>query len=116
MDSDFLSVLTTPAGKLELLPYVSTTVDMGQYFQRSMFNRTNLKTLWIKYVSELSREAEKNPEGNATFVTIGIHPFIVGTPDGAAALRETLEAFKKLPNVWVTDTEAVVKASNPSAK
>ena len=42
---------------------------------------------------------------------IGIHPFVVGTPAGAAALRRVLENFKKQKLVWVTDVEAVLTAA-----
>jgi hypothetical protein len=38
----------------------------------------------------------------ATIVAIGIHPFVVGTPDGAEALRRVLENFKNQKPVWVT--------------
>jgi hypothetical protein len=49
-------------------------------------------------------------------VAIGIHPFVMGTPDGAAALRRTLETLKKEPTVWLTDVEAVVHASDSQAE
>jgi 1-deoxy-D-xylulose 5-phosphate reductoisomerase len=62
-------------------------------------------------VTELAREAEKNPDRGATVVAIGLHPFVVGTPNGAAAMRRTLEALKKQQTVWLTDVEAVVEAS-----
>ena len=75
-----------------------------------------MEQLWTDYVTELAHEAEKNPEGNATIVAIGIHPFVMGTPDGAAALRRTLEALKKLPTVWLTDTEAVYRSANSQIK
>lgn len=39
-------------------------------------------------------EAEAHPDREATIVAIGIHPFVVGTPDGAEALRRVLENFK----------------------
>jgi allantoinase len=45
-------------------------------------------------------------------VVIGIHPFVVGTPDGAAALRRVLTRLKKDESVWLTDTEAILKASD----
>jgi hypothetical protein len=70
-----------------------------------------MERLWTSYVNELAREAEKNPGRNATIVAIGLHPFVVGTPNGAAALRRTLEALKKQQTVWLTDAEAVVEAS-----
>jgi hypothetical protein len=72
--------------------------------------------LWVDYVGELAREAGKNPDGEATVVAIGIHPFVMGTPDGAAALRRTLETLKKEPTVWLTDVEAVVRASDSQAE
>jgi hypothetical protein len=67
--------------------------------------------LWIDYVTELAREAETHPERDATVVAIGIHPFVVGTPDGAEALRRVLENFKKQKLVWVTDVEAVMNVA-----
>ncbi len=110
MDSDVLSQLMTPAGALDLIPYPTVTVDMGQYLER-LKNASDLEHLWIDYVNELAREAEANPDAGATVVAIGIHPFVVGTPDGAAALRRVLENFKRRQTVWVTDVEAVLAAA-----
>ena len=42
---------------------------------------------------------------------IGIHPFVVGTPDGAAAMRRVLKRFKEDDMVWLTDTDAIRKAA-----
>jgi peptidoglycan/xylan/chitin deacetylase (PgdA/CDA1 family) len=110
MDSDVLSRLTTKSGPLVLIPYPAVTVDMGQYFQRSKQPK-DIEQLWIDYVSGLAREAEAHPDREATIVAIGIHPFVVGTPDGAEALRRVLENFKKQKLVWVTDTQAVLDAA-----
>jgi hypothetical protein len=62
-------------------------------------------------VTELVREAEADPSREATIVAIGIHPFVVGTPAGAAALRRVLENFKKQKLVWLADVEAVLTAA-----
>ena len=110
MDSDNVAVLQTPEGKLELIPYPPVTVDMGQYLGRN-YQPEDMERLWTSYVNELAREAEKYPDRGATVVAIGLHPFVVGTPNGAAALRRTLEALKKQQTVWLTDVEAVVQAS-----
>jgi allantoinase len=110
MDSDTLSRLLTPSGPLVLIPYPVTAVDMGQYLQRSK-QASDMERLWIDYVTELAREAEADPGREATVVAIGIHPFVVGTPDGAAALRRVLENFKKQNLVWVTDVQAVLDAA-----
>ena len=61
--------------------------------------------------TELAREAELDPGRPATVVAIGLHPFVVGTPAGAASLRRVLENLKKQKLVWVTDVEAVVTAA-----
>ena len=53
-----------------------------------------------------------NPARGATTVVIGIHPFVVGTPDGAAALRRVLLRLKTDDAVWLTDTDAVRKAAS----
>ena len=111
MDSDQASVLQTPEGKLLLIPYPPVTVDMGQFLGRN-YKPRDLEQLWTDYVGELAREAEKNPDGPATVVAIGIHPFVVGSPDGAAAMRRVLEALKKIPTVWLADTDAIMQASN----
>jgi allantoinase len=58
----------------------------------------------------LAREAEADPAREATIVAIGIHPFVVGTPSGAAALRHVLENLKQQKLVWVTDVEMVLSA------
>jgi allantoinase len=110
MDSDVLSRLQTKSGPLTLIPYPTVTVDMGQYFER-LKNPDDISQLWIDYVTELAHEAEVNPDGEATVVAIGIHPFVVGTPDGAAALRRVLENFKQQKAVWVTDVQAVLSAA-----
>jgi peptidoglycan/xylan/chitin deacetylase (PgdA/CDA1 family) len=109
MDSDVLSRLTTKAGPLILMPYPPQTVDMGQYLVRFK-QASDMERLWIDYLGELAREAEEDPSREATIVTIGIHPFVIGTPDGAAALRRVLEYLKQQKLVWVTDTEAVMAA------
>ena len=104
------SRLATKSGPLVLIPYPTVTVDMGQYFHRSK-SASDMERLWIDYVTELAREAAIHPEREATVVAIGIHPFVVGTPDGAAALRRVLENFKQQKLVWVTDIQAVMDAA-----
>jgi len=111
MDSDTLSRLTTKSGPLVLIPYPAVTVDMGQYLSRAK-EPSDLERLWVDYVSELAREAEANPGREATVVAIGLHPFVVGTPAGAAAMRRVLENFKKQRLVWVTDVQAVLNAAS----
>jgi peptidoglycan/xylan/chitin deacetylase (PgdA/CDA1 family) len=110
MDSDVLSRLVTKSGPLVLIPYPAVTVDMGQYLER-LKQPSDIERLWIDYVTGLASEAEAHPDREATVVAIGIHPFVVGTPDGAEALRRVLENFKKQKLVWLTDVEAVVDAS-----
>jgi peptidoglycan/xylan/chitin deacetylase (PgdA/CDA1 family) len=110
MDSDILSRLATKSGPLILIPYPAVIVDMGQYLSRAK-EASDLERLWIDYVSELAREAEVDPGREATVVAIGIHPFVVGTPAGAAALRRVLENFKQQKLVWVTDVQAVLNAA-----
>jgi allantoinase len=111
MDSDTLSRLDTKAGSLVLIPYPAVTVDMGQYLSRAK-EPSDLERLWIDYVSELAREAESAPGREATVVAIGIHPFVVGTPAGAAALRRVLEHLKKQSLVWVTDVESLLDSAD----
>ena len=110
MDSDVISRLKTPDGSLVLLPYPVVTVDMGQQLAR-MKSPTEIETLWLDYVGELAREARADPAREATTVVIGIHPFVVGTPDGAAAMRRVLVSLKKDDAVWLTDTAAILKAA-----
>ena len=93
-----------------LLPYPVVTVDMGQLLAR-MKTPAEIETLWLDYVQELAREARANPVREATTVVIGIHPFVVGTPDGAAALRRVLLRLRTDDAVWLTDTEAILKAA-----
>jgi peptidoglycan/xylan/chitin deacetylase (PgdA/CDA1 family) len=110
MDSDFISRLKTPDGALTLLPYPTPTVDMGQFLAR-MKSPTEIETLWLDYVIELAREARADPAREATTVVIGIHPFVIGTPDGAAALRRVLLRLKMDDAVWLTDTDAILTAA-----
>jgi allantoinase len=112
MDSDIISRLKTPDGSLVLLPYPVVTVDMGQQLAR-MKTPTEIETLWLDYVLELAREARADPAREATSVVIGIHPFVIGTPDGAAALRRVLLRLKTDDTVWLTDTDALLKAALP---
>jgi allantoinase len=109
MDSDIVSRLKTPQGPLVLLPYPVVTVDMGQNLAR-MKTPSEIETIWLDYVLELADEARTDPAREATTVVIGIHPFVIGTPDGAAALRRVLSRLKKDDKVWLTDTEAILKA------
>jgi hypothetical protein len=95
-----------------LLPYPTVTVDMGQYLARTK-TPSEIEALWVDYVSELAGEARADPAQEATTVVIGIHPFVVGTPDGAAALRRTLARLKKDDLVWLSDTDAILKAAAP---
>jgi peptidoglycan/xylan/chitin deacetylase (PgdA/CDA1 family) len=110
MDSDIISRLKTPDGPLVLLPYPVVTVDMGQQLAR-MKSPTEIETLWLDYVLELASEARADPARETTTVVIGIHPFVIGTPDGAAALRRVLARLKKDDAVWLTDTAAILKAA-----
>lgn len=110
MDSDMISRLDTQPAPLWLVPYPPTVVDMGQYLSRFK-EATDLERLWIDYVGELAREAAVNPESQATVVAIGIHPFVMGTPAGAAAMRRVLTNLQKQNLVWVTDVETVLRAA-----
>ena len=110
MDSDIISRLKTPDGSLVLLPYPTVTVDMGQFLAR-MKGPSELETLWLDYVLELAREARADPTREATTVVIGIHPFVVGTPDGAAAMRRVLVRLQKEDAVWLADTDMILKAA-----
>ena len=80
--------LKTPQGPLVLLPYPVVTVDVGQNLAQ-MKTPSEIETNWLDYVLELADEAHTAP-AEATTVVIGIHPFVVGTPDGATALRRVL--------------------------
>ena len=111
MDSDIVSRLNTPGGPLVLLPYPVVTVDMGQNLAR-MKSPPEIATLWLDYVLELAEEARADASREATTVVIGIHPFVVGTPDGAAAMRRVLMRLKSDPSVWLTDTAAILKAAD----
>ncbi|MGI8841287.1 MAG: hypothetical protein ACR2F8_11000 [Caulobacteraceae bacterium] len=110
MDSDRLSRLAAATGPLLMIPYPTVTVDMGQYLARGK-EPADMERLWIDYVTELAREAQADPGREATVVAIGIHPFVVGTPAGAAALRRVLEDFKRKKLVWLTDVQAVAAAA-----
>ncbi len=109
MDSDIISRLKAPDGMVVLLPYPVVTVDMGQQLAR-MKSPGEIATLWLDYVLELANEARADPSREATTVVIGIHPFVVGTPDGAAALRRVLLRLKTDDEVWLTDTDAILAA------
>jgi hypothetical protein len=105
MDSDIISRLKTPDGSLIQLPYPVVTVDMGQHLAR-MKAPAEIETLWLDYVLELASEARADPAREATTAVIGIHPFVIGTP-----LRRVLSRLKKDDQVWLTDTDAILKAA-----
>src|SRR5262245_10375054 len=90
--------------------YPVVTVDMGQQLAR-MKMPAEIATLWRDYGLELAREARADPAREATTVVIGIHPFVIGTPDGAAALRRVLSRLTKEDQVWLTDTDAILAAA-----
>jgi peptidoglycan/xylan/chitin deacetylase (PgdA/CDA1 family) len=113
MDSDLLSRLDTRPAPLVLVPYPPSVVDMGQYLARFK-EASDLERLWIDYVGELVREATMDSGRPATVVAIGIHPFVVGTPAGAAAMRRVLENLKAQELVWLTDVEAILRAAGQS--
>jgi allantoinase len=110
MDSDVIERLKTPDGPLMLIPYPVVTVDMGQDLARMQGPR-DIEGLWLDYVLELAAEARADPAREATAVVIGIHPFVVGRPDGAAAIRRVLARLKNDDLVWLTDTDAIRKAA-----
>ncbi|MBV9628455.1 MAG: polysaccharide deacetylase [Xanthobacteraceae bacterium] len=110
MDSDFISRLKTPDGALINLPYPTVTVDMGQFLAR-LKSPSEIETLWSDYVGELAQEARADPKAQATTVVVGLHPFVIGTPDGAAAMRRLLGRLKTNDQVWLTDTDAILKAA-----
>jgi peptidoglycan/xylan/chitin deacetylase (PgdA/CDA1 family) len=112
MDSDVVSRLKAPSGWVVLLPYPVVTVDMGQQLAR-LKSPSEIEALWLDYVLELANEARADPSREATTVVIGIHPFVVGTPDGAAALRRVLSRLKTDDAVWLTDTDAIMEAAFP---
>jgi allantoinase len=112
MDSDIISRLETPDGPVVCLPYPVVTVDMGQYLAR-MKTPVEVEGVWLDYVSGLASESRADPAREATTVVIGIHPFVIGTPDGAAALRRVLTRFKMDDAVWLTDTESILKTADP---
>src|SRR5262249_54801646 len=92
-------------------PLSVVTVDMGQNLAR-MKSPPEIAALWLDYVLELAEEARANASREATIVVIGIHPFVVGTPDGAAAMRRVLTRLKTDPSVWLTNTASILKAAD----
>ena len=76
-----------------------------------MKSPSEIEALWLDYVLELVTEARADPAREATTVVIGLHPFVVGTPDGAAAMRRVLARLKLDFAVWLTDSEAILKVA-----
>src|SRR5262249_29995740 len=93
--SDVISSLETPSGPLWLLPYPPSIVDMGQYLARFK-EATDLERLWLDYVGELVQETAPKPHGDATFVWIGIHPFVGGTQREPARPHEPQKGTARL--------------------
>jgi allantoinase len=120
MDADNISRLKTPDGSLVLLPYPVVAVDMGQMLAR-MKTPAEIETLWLDYIGELATESRTDPSREATTVVIGIHPFVVGTPDGAAVMRRVLslvallEAACAVPDsLYASGEEPVIPEPMPS--
>jgi allantoinase len=111
MDSDIVERLKTPDGPLMLLPYPVVTVDMGQDLAR-MRGPREIEALWLDYILELVAEARAEPSREATALVIGIHPFVVGRPDGAAAIRRVVGRLKNDDLVWLADTDAIRNAAS----
>jgi allantoinase len=55
---------------------------------------------------------EAHPERETTIIAIGIRPFVVGSADGAEALRRVLENFRNQKLVWVTDVQAILDVAD----
>jgi len=85
---------------------------MGVVRDRLARRLADIETLWLDYVSELAAEARADPARETKTTVNGIHPFVVGTPDGAAALRRVLLRLKQADEVWLTDTEAILRAAD----
>jgi hypothetical protein len=94
--------------KIDLCPVPHT--PRGRDLLRSRYGDTSCRE-GPYYVLELAGEARADPQREATTVVIGIHPFVVGTPDGAAALRRVLTRLEADDAVWLTDTAAILKAA-----
>ena len=84
---------------------------MGVVRDRLARRQADIETLWLDYVSELAAEARADPARETKTTVNGIHPFVVGTPDGAAAMRRVLLRLKQEDLVWLTDTDAMRKAA-----
>ncbi len=106
MGSDTISSLETPSGELLMIPYPVVLVDMGQNLARTKMPH-EIEKFWIDYVMQLVKEAKSDTKRPATTVAIGIHPFVVGTPGGAAMLSRVLDRFQKEELIWLTDVQAV---------
>jgi hypothetical protein len=83
---------------------------MGQYLSR-MKEASDLERLWTDYLDELVREAAAHPGQEAKVVAIGIHPFVMGTPAGAAAMRRVLAYLREQRLIWLTDPETLLRAA-----
>jgi allantoinase len=76
-----------------------------------MKEASDLERLWIDYLDELAREAAAHPDREATVVAIGIHPFVMGTPTGAAAMGRVLRHIGEQRLIWLTDPETLLRAA-----
>ena len=111
MDSDIVSRLKTPDGWVVLLPYPVVTVDMGQQLATTK-SPAEIEALWLDYVSELANEVRADPSREATTVVIGIIRSwsarrTRGRPAAGALPPKTDDV------VWLTDTDAILKAAVP---
>jgi allantoinase len=93
MDSDIVQRLKTPEGPLHAAAQSGGHRRHGPGDSRGCRGRGRSRR-WLH-----------------TAVVIGIHPFVVGTPDGAAAIRRVLLRLKQEDLVWLTDKDAMRKAA-----
>ena len=112
MDSDIISRLKTPDGALVLLPYPTVTVDMGQYLARMKTPLGDRGAVDGLRVGARHRGARRSrARGNDSRDR---HPPVrrrhARWSSGHAARAC---ALKKDDMVWLTDTDAILKAAVP---
>ena len=127
LDLEITQWQVRPAGN-DILPEIPFAVAGAVFIERQLFQERiadphregalgltdppEIAALWLDYVLELAEEARADTSREASTVVIGIHPFVVGTPDGAAAMRRVLMRLKSDPGVWLSDTAAILKAAD----
>jgi allantoinase len=108
-DFPFWDVVDMPDGSKKpmlIMPYALDSNDMKFWLAPSLTARD-----WLAYAvdtfEQLYAEAQ---DGNANFMSLGLHLRIIGRPGRIGAFRGFLEHVATRPDIWITSREKIAAA------